>query len=65
MYSVANNLFNRWDNSDVRFLGYRPEDDAELFAAPIPALGENEIAAQFRGGFNAPMEFSGDTTQID
>jgi hypothetical protein len=51
----------RWDNSNVKFLGYRPEDDSEVFAAEILALGkkENEIAAQFHGGFFAPMEFSG------
>jgi hypothetical protein len=38
-----------------------------VFAAEILALGkkENEIAAQFHGGFSTPMEFSGDTTQID
>jgi uronate dehydrogenase len=63
IYGVSNNLRNRWDNSNVKFLGYRPEDDSEVFAAEILALGkkENEIAAQFHGGFYTPMEFSGDT----
>jgi uronate dehydrogenase len=67
VYGVSNNLRSRWDNSNVRFLGYRPEDDSEAFAVEILALGrkENEIAAQFHGGFYCPMEFSGDVTQID
>ena len=67
VYGVSNNLRSRWDNSNVKFLGYRPEDDAEVFAPEILALGkkENEIAAQFHGGFYTPIEFAGDTTQID
>jgi uronate dehydrogenase len=67
VYGVSNNLRSRWDNTNVKFLGYRPEDDSEVFAAEILALGvkENEIAAQFHGGFYTPMEFAGDTSQID
>jgi uronate dehydrogenase len=67
VYGVSNNLRSRWDNSSVKFLGYRPEDDAEVFAAEILALGkkENEIAAQFHGGFYTPIEFAGDPKQID
>ena len=66
-YGVSNNLRSRWDNSNVKFLNYRPEDDSEVFAAEILAKGitENEIAAQFHGGFYCPMEFSGDTGDID
>jgi uronate dehydrogenase len=67
VYGVSNNLRSRWDNANVKFLGYRPEDDSEVFAEEILALGkkENEIAAQFHGAHYCPMEFSGDTTQID
>jgi uronate dehydrogenase len=67
VYGVSNNLRSRWDNTNVKFLGYLPEDDSEVFAAEILALGakENEIAAQFHGGFYCPMEFAGDTSQID
>jgi uronate dehydrogenase len=67
VYGVSNNLRSRWDNSNVQFLGYRPEDDSEKFAPEILAQGkqENEIAAQFHGGFYCPMEFSGDAALID
>jgi uronate dehydrogenase len=67
IYGVSNNLRSRWDNSNVKFLGYRPEDDSEVFAAEILALGkkESEIEAQFHGGFYTPMEFAGDASQID
>jgi len=67
VYGVSNNLRSRWDNTNVKFLGYRPEDDSEVYAAEIIARGirENEIAAQFHGGFYCPIEFSGDTDRID
>lgn len=67
VYGVSNNLRSRWDNSNVKFLGYRPEDDSEVYAAEILTQGEkeNEIAAQFHGDFYCPMEFAGDTSQID
>ena len=67
VYGVSNNLRNRWDNSNVKFLGYHPEDDSEIFVPEILTKGtkEDEIAAQFHGGFYCPMEFSGDATLID
>ncbi len=67
VYGVSNNLRSRWDNTNAKFLGYRPEDDSEKFAAEILAQGkkENEIAAQFHGGFYIPMEFVGDPSSID
>ena len=66
-YGVSNNLRSRWDNTNVKFLNYRPEDDSEIYAAEILARGtkEDEIAAQFHGGFYCPMEFSGDAGAID
>ena len=66
VYGVSNNLRSRWDNTNVKFLDYHPEDDFEVFAPEILAKGEveNEIAAQFHGGFYCPMEFSGDTSLI-
>jgi len=65
-YGVSNNLRNRWDNSNVKFLGYAPEDDSEVFAAEILAQGvqENPIAAQFHGGFYCPIEFVGSTDRV-
>jgi uronate dehydrogenase len=67
VYGVSNNLRSRWDNTNVKFLGYRPEDDSEVFATEILAMAvkEDEIAAQFHGGFYTPMEFAGDTSKID
>jgi uronate dehydrogenase len=67
VYGVSNNLRSRWDNTNVTFLGYRPVDDSEIFAAEILAQGakENEISAQFHGAHYCPMEFSGDLSKID
>jgi uronate dehydrogenase len=66
-YGVSNNTRSRWDNGNVDFLGYRPQDDAETFAEEIlrDPTPEDPIAAQFHGGFFCPMEFTGDTEKID
>lgn len=66
-YGVSNNLRNRWDNTPAKFLGYRPQDDAEAFAAQVLATSppEDPVAAQFHGGMYCPIEFVGDTTRID
>lgn len=65
-YGVSNNLRNRWDNSNAKFLGYQPEDDSEVFAPEILAqdIPEDPIAAQFHGGFYCPMDFVGSTDRI-
>lgn len=67
VYGVSNNLRNRWDNTPAKFLGYRPQDNAEDFAAHVVATSppEDPIAAQFHGGMYCPIEFVGDTSRID
>lgn len=67
VYGVSNNLRSRWDNTNAKFLGYRPQDDSEKFAAEILAERKQEdpIAAQFHGGFYTPMEFAGNPDEID
>lgn len=67
IYGVSNNLRNRWDNYSVRHLGYRPQDDSEVFAEEILAqnVPEDPIAAQFHGGFYCPIGFVGSTDRID
>ena len=66
-YGVSANLRSRWDNTPAKFLGYRPQDDAEVFAAEVLATSpvEDPIAAQFHGGMYCPIEFVGDTSRID
>ncbi|HEY9269821.1 NAD(P)-dependent oxidoreductase [Achromobacter sp.] len=66
VYGVSNNLRNRWDNSNAKFLGYAPQDDSEAFAPEILAqnIPEDPIAAQFHGGFYCPLEFVGTTDRI-
>jgi uronate dehydrogenase len=66
-YGVSNNARNRWSNANARFLGYQPQDDAELSAARIAASGqhEDEREALFHGGFGCIVEFDGDVRRID
>lgn len=66
-YGVSNNRRSQWSNDHVDFLGYKPEDDSELFAAEILARNEQEdpVASLFHGGFYCPIEFAGDVDRID
>ena len=66
-YGVSNNARNRWDNANVRTLGYRPDDDAERFAAKIrdAAEPEHELDALFHGGFGCRVEYAGNPDDVD
>jgi len=66
-YGVSGNARNRWDNANVRWLGYVPQDDAEQYAAKIAEKGDVEDAreALFHGGFGCLNEFDGDVDAID
>jgi uronate dehydrogenase len=67
VYGVSGNTRNRWDNANVRKLGYEPEDDAELYAAQIAASAQTEDPreALFHGGFGCLVEFDGDPQRIE
>jgi uronate dehydrogenase len=66
-YGVSANARNRWDNANVRFLGYVPEDDAERYGDKILESGvhEDEREALFHGGFGCLVEFTGRLEDID
>ena len=66
-YGVSNNRRSRWSNQHVDFLGYAPQDNSEIYAEEILALGipEDPIAAPFHGGFYCPIEFAGKLEDID
>jgi uronate dehydrogenase len=67
VYGVSNNARNRWDNSNARWLGYQPQDDAERYASEIDSTGaeEDEREALFHGGFGCLAEFAGSVEEID
>jgi uronate dehydrogenase len=67
VYGVSGNARNRWDNANARYLGFEPQDDAELHAAQIHAANrpEDSREALFHGGFGCLVEFDGDPSRID
>ncbi|WP_246797596.1 NAD-dependent epimerase/dehydratase family protein [Burkholderia perseverans] len=67
VYGVSDNARNRWDNANARFLGYRPEDDAERHAARIlaEAPAEDAFEALFHGGFGCRVEYDGHPDDVD
>jgi uronate dehydrogenase len=55
-YGISNNTRAWWDLEPGRRLGYDPQDDAETFAASVPA-GDDEVEAAFVGGPFVTEEF--------
>jgi uronate dehydrogenase len=58
---------NRYRNAGVEFLGYRPQDKAEDYAADIlrtPDI-EDAISRQFHGGPYTQIGFDGDLARIE
>lgn len=62
-YGVSANSRRWWDNSRVAYLGYRPHDSADCFAAGIAARGElrlpSDPAVRFQGGHFVPPGYTG------
>jgi len=67
VYGVSANARNRYRNVGLDFLGYRPHDDSEDFAAEILRAPDTEdpISRQFHGGPYPQMGFDGDLAKID
>jgi uronate dehydrogenase len=66
-YGVSANTRSRWLNPAADFLGYRPQDNAEDFAAELEgqASAAADPAAEFHGGEFCTLEFTGDTSAIE
>ena len=66
-YGVSGNTRNRWRSKSWDFLGFKPQDDAEIWAAEIEARNEPEapLSAAFHGGPYVEQEFAGDPDKID
>ena len=67
VYGTSNNLRNRWDNTNVKHLGYQPQDNAEDHLEAVLALNTSEdpVSVQFHGAMFCGLEFKGDTDLID
>jgi uronate dehydrogenase len=67
VYGVSNNTRNRYRNAGLAFLGYRPQDNAEDYAADIlrSADTEDAISRQFHGGPYTEIGFDGDLARIE
>ena len=67
VYGISDNARSRYRNVGVEFLGYRPQDKAEDYAAEIMRSPDTEdvISRQFHGGMYTPMGFDGDLSRID
>ena len=67
VYGISDNARSRYRNVGLEFLGYRPQDKAEDYAADIVREPDTEdpISRQFHGGIYPPMGFDGDTARIE
>lgn len=67
IYGVSNNARNRYRNTGIEFLGYRPQDKSEDYAADILRTPDTEdaISREFHGGPYTQMGFDGDLERIE
>jgi uronate dehydrogenase len=67
VYGVSNNTRNRYRNAGIEFLGYRPQDKSEDYAADILRTPDTEdaISREFHGGPYTQMGFDGDPARIE
>jgi uronate dehydrogenase len=67
LYGVSNNTRNRWQNPHAVEIGYRPQDNAEQYAAELVAKmpPAGDPAKEFHGGAFCALEFAGDMRRID
>ncbi len=67
IYGVSNNLRNRFDNTPVKHMGYRPVDNAEDFRDEVykNSPKEDPVSELFHGAMYCPMEFVGNTDAIE
>lgn len=67
IYGVSANKRSRWLNPDADIVGYRPQDDAEAYAAEIAnrTAPAGDPAAECHGGPFCALEFAGDLSKID
>lgn len=57
LYGVSDNTRGWWDLAPGRALGYEPLDDAEEYAAVVPARAEDDVEAAHVGGPFATEKF--------
>ena len=66
VYGVSANTRNEWHDRTAEKIGFRPEDNAEAFAAQLEGKTYPPgPATEFHGGEPCAMEFSGDPSRID
>lgn len=63
IYGVSDNDRSWWDNGKARHVGYRPKDNAEVFAETIlarePAIDTRDPAVRFQGGIRSAEGYVG------
>lgn len=65
VYGVSANTRSWWNNSNAYRLGFRPQDNAEDWAAAIEnKVSDDPIAELFQGGGFACTDFAGDLDRI-
>ncbi|HET6466950.1 MAG TPA: NAD(P)-dependent oxidoreductase [Geminicoccaceae bacterium] len=61
VYGVSDNRRSWWDNGNARRLGFKPQDDSEVFASKVENIGEaHPVAEALQGGAFAADEYVGD-----
>lgn len=66
VYGVSDNTRSWWDNRNAYRLGFRAQDNSEVFAAKVQDIVYNDpVADHVQGGRFASTDFDGDMDNID
>ena len=66
VYGVSANTRNEWRDEAAQLIGYRPQDNAEVYAAELESKTEAAgPASDFHGGQYCAQEFDGDPSRIE
>ena len=67
VYGVSNNDRNWWLNPGADRIGFKPQDNAESFAAKFDAqrAAPGDVGELFHGGFFCAQEFANDANHVD
>ncbi|HTM79416.1 MAG TPA: NAD(P)-dependent oxidoreductase, partial [Devosia sp.] len=65
VWGISNNKRAWWSGDDAARIGYRPEDDAEVFAGEIAESDEHQASAHYQGGGICAIDYSRDPTLLD
>jgi uronate dehydrogenase len=65
IYGVSANTQSKWDNSGSEVIGYKPQDNAEIYADTLLPSLKSQSSEKFHGGDFCQDGYEGDTAMLE